>query len=374
MRLNYRSNNKELSIVGVSLLIVSVIWFIYGFHYQLQQFHLRRSRITNQPYAISRLKTVDDIIKYVQSVRTFQLRTLAGYDYSSILNDNRELSQANEVQIFPKRSGIRALSAIINDEHKIIMCTVPKVGSSTWRKFMLHLQFPDLNTTEGKKRYKAIYGQYYGPNRTDPDPHAIAKNGVKLIANLSAAEALHYYQNVSYLKLFHARNPLTRVLSAWLSKNKYSDDPTDFAIHHDNFPAFIKNLSTYSSEFLHQRSDPHIRPQVTFCDKSRGAKYDIILKFEQRESWAPILLKRIGRQGYRVPTMKRTLQALALGSHWNRSSRSAESLETILSHYDSQTLAFVQSMYADDIYELGYNDDVKLLGLAILANDLRNNS
>lgn len=126
------------------------------------------------------------------------------------------------------------LSPIINDQHSLIMCTIPKVGSSTWRKFMLNLQFPSLATADGKREYSQHYGV------TSPSPHNISQNGVKLMAQQSPSVALEYYNNPKFLKLFHIRNPITRVLSAWLSKNSLSNNPLPFAMYSPTFEIFIQ--------------------------------------------------------------------------------------------------------------------------------------
>eukprot|EP01041_Mallomonas_annulata_P007144 gene7144-14542_t len=260
------------------------------------------------------------------------------------------------------------------------MCTIPKCGSSSWRKFMLYLQFPDINTVKGKARYKAQYGQFYKPNKDEPDPHAIARNG-----------------------LFHVRNPVTRVLSAWLSKNRFSNDPTQFAIHHDSFSSFIQNLSAIGEQRLLE-ADPHIRPLHTFCDYSRGAHYDIILRFEHRDIWAPLLLQHLnlvrslgtrsnvnvdGKDKDKVDNgnrngdsnkdggmitmseaqrqvMRQSLEKLAQGSQWRKSGTGAESMEVVLAHYDTATMALVRRLYAKDITLFGYEEESQLLDLALL--------
>ena len=50
----------------------------------------------------------------------------------------------NQVTLMPKRNGVAGVSSIINDARKIIMCTVPKIDSSTWRKVMLYLEHPEF--------------------------------------------------------------------------------------------------------------------------------------------------------------------------------------------------------------------------------------
>ena len=140
----------------------------------------------------------------------------------------------NQVTLVPKRSGVRGASAIIDDVHRLLMCTIPKVGSSTWRKFMMYLSFPNIDEAHGKKHYFETYGV------KRPDFHNISKNGLKLMAVQHPTVAVEYYNDASMLKLFHSRNPLTRLLSAWLSKNAQSNDPKPFAMVHATFEKFVQ--------------------------------------------------------------------------------------------------------------------------------------
>lgn len=147
------------------------------------------------------------IFQELDKLRT-DLREQSKKHYIQQLNNYTEFYISHDIEISPKRSGIKATSAIINDQHNIIMCTIPKCGSSSWRKFMLYLQFPFLTTSQGIKQYKTVYKDAFKPNNPNPDPHAIAKNGVKLIAQLNANDALEYYKNPNYLKvcLSHSNN------------------------------------------------------------------------------------------------------------------------------------------------------------------------
>eukprot|EP00607_Mallomonas_marina_P011076 CAMPEP_0182423824 /NCGR_PEP_ID=MMETSP1167-20130531/9903_1 /TAXON_ID=2988 /ORGANISM="Mallomonas Sp, Strain CCMP3275" /LENGTH=177 /DNA_ID=CAMNT_0024603115 /DNA_START=65 /DNA_END=594 /DNA_ORIENTATION=- len=167
------------------------------------------------------------------------------------------------------------------------------------------------------------YGKYLKSNHSDPDPHAIAKNGVKLIAALNASEAVKLYRDPKYIKVFHVRNPATRLLSAWLSKNRFSNDPTSFAMHHDTFPSFVKNLSSLP-DYVLMETDPHIRPLHAFCDYSRGAHYDVIIKFEERALWSPELVSHLQLRPSLPRLTMREVQRMTLGEQWERKHKSAE--------------------------------------------------
>ncbi len=157
---------------------------------------------------------------------------------TSMINSSllRAWYTSNKVVLRKRRSGTAAVSAIVNDEHKLIMCTIPKIDSTSWRKVMLYLEHPELYSPETLK------------NAGKPDQHNLRNNGVKIIAQQTPAEALRYYNNPDYLKVFHTRNPMVRVLSAWISKNNVSANPIPFAANYSTFDAFVKVSVFFSGE------------------------------------------------------------------------------------------------------------------------------
>lgn len=157
------------------------------------------------------------------------------FQYDTIFTGQHEMwYTSNKVVLHPKRSGVRGASAIIDETHRLLMCTIPKIGSSTWRKFMLYLTFPNLDEAHGKR----YYFETFGVKR--PDFHNISKNGLKLMAVQHPTTALEYYNDPSLLKVLHSRNPVTRLLSAWLSKNAESRDPKPFAMRFPTFGDFVQ--------------------------------------------------------------------------------------------------------------------------------------
>lgn len=145
-------------------------------------------------------------------------------------NSRSEWYVRHPITLHPKRNGVAAVSAIINDPLRIIMCTVPKIDSTTWRKVMLYLERPSL--------YRGTRHQGSREEKP-PDQHNIKKNGVKLMAMQSPQEANRYYNDPGYMKFFHCRNPVMRALSAWLSKNAKSSNPIAFAADYSTFDAFV---------------------------------------------------------------------------------------------------------------------------------------
>ena len=161
--------------------------------------------VVSKPYE----EVNNQILLYFINQR-FEIRNGTYSHYESKFNTKLV---AQSIVLRPKRSGVRGVSAIYNDKYRIIMCTVPKVGSSSWREFMLYLQYPEIATRSGYSRYVSEHTAALKSSKYI-DPHAIARNGVKLIASLPEKEALQYYQNASYLKVFE-------LLLTYLKKNSY---------------------------------------------------------------------------------------------------------------------------------------------------------
>lgn len=138
-------------------------------------------------------------------------------------------------------------TAIIDDNYKIIMCSIPKVGCTQWRKLMLLLAVPEMETHFRNFEYGL---NYTGPGKVAkfnprfkrhfaiPNVHGF--QDVKTMYRLSDNDKLKYYNNASYLKVVHVRNPVTRILSAWLSKNNQSDDRHPWAENCATFKEFVE--------------------------------------------------------------------------------------------------------------------------------------
>ena len=66
------------------------------------------------------------------------------------------------------------------------------------------------------------------------------------MAHQSPAAANMYYNDPSYTKFFHCRNPIIRLLSAWISKNAYSKNPIPFAADYPTFEDFVHVIPAIS--------------------------------------------------------------------------------------------------------------------------------
>jgi len=90
------------------------------------------------------------------------------------------------------------------------------------------------------------------------------------------------FNDPDFLKVILVRNPVTRLLSAWLDKR---EDPSEW------FSVFY--TTSFADFVAHPKRDPralhsneHFRPQADFCDLPSGARYDFVAKVEERMEWA----------------------------------------------------------------------------------------
>lgn len=144
------------------------------------------------------------------------------------------VSQPTNFTLNPLVRSSPRYTAIYDNNRKIIMCTVPKVACTQWRKLMLLLARPE--------RAQAFSNFYLGKNYTGKGkvpkwnaalnmsvniPNVHNFDDVTVIYSLSDNLKEQYYNDRRFLKVIHVRNPLTRVLSAWLSKSKDNMDALD---------------------------------------------------------------------------------------------------------------------------------------------------
>jgi hypothetical protein len=93
---------------------------------------------------------------------------------------------------------------------------------------------------------------------------------------------------------------------------------------------------------------------------NRGAHYDVILKFENRQYWGNLLLKYL-----RVEDDKRFIGMVNVSQ---RNFMGADVMRVIMKHYNIGTLNVVKRIYKKDIELFNYGDDIKFLENVIRSN------
>ena len=155
---------------------------------------------------------------------------------------------------------------IVNDEHQVIYCYVPKVACSNWKRVLIALS-KNVDPLEVKK------------------PH-----GRKVLKSLNKNSNLTevYAKLRTYLKFVFVRNPLERLLSAYRSKfeidspwanyyrkrlgrkiiKNFRRNATKESLekgHDVKFDEFLKYISNLSSKNHARAFDEHWKPISDLC-------------------------------------------------------------------------------------------------------------
>ncbi|XP_006818412.1 carbohydrate sulfotransferase 11-like [Saccoglossus kowalevskii] len=180
---------------------------------------------------------------------------------------------------------------IYNDEYKFMLCAVPKVATTSWKRVFLVLQ-GDANSTESLY-HKEVQHRYHYP---------------KLVSLYGQEEK---FKLSMYTKVVFVREPFHRILSAYRNKlevvdtaiyrkiygraivKKYRKNPSPFSLKTGSdvtFHEFVEYLADPKTTFTHM--DMHWRPMFKLCDVC-NRNFDIIGKFEELQEDALYVLQRI---------------------------------------------------------------------------------
>lgn len=169
---------------------------------------------------------------------------------------------------------------IVDDKHKIIYCTIPKVSSTTWKRVLRDLRGLDKNVgVYSKNLWRCLY-QYTEEERS------------KRIE--------------TYFKFLFVREPLHRLLSAYKDKfmrrdrtaSKTAREQIVKAYRPQDYKPNYNDINITFAEFIQFFSNdvprnPHWLQYEKLCHPC-GITYDFIGHLETLEDDAPLLLKIAG--------------------------------------------------------------------------------
>ncbi|XP_078370233.1 carbohydrate sulfotransferase 14-like [Oculina patagonica] len=179
---------------------------------------------------------------------------------------------------------ILAKHILVNDEHKFLFCSVPKVACSNWKRVMMVL--------DGKA------------NDSNDILHVNHKN-FTFLADLPPLDAKRKLQE--YYKFMFVREPLARLLSAYKDKFflNYSHNfhrrygTKIVTLLRENAEAnstgedvSLKEFLQYVTESRVEDMNEHWMPFYELCQPC-AVSYDFIGSFENLESDAPQVLKEL---------------------------------------------------------------------------------
>lgn len=246
-------------------------------------------------------------------------------------------------------------------DRNLAVCMIPKNGCTYWKSLILRMQ--------GNVEW------------ANPDHSAVHK-----AAKSEVSRGWTLFEKPDVLTLMLVRNPVARVLSAYLDK---ATNITGY--YHEMLQPFNPDLhgpASFTQFVLHiqhsveqGKADPHWKLQSDACALPGGAEWDIHLKVECRALWGPSLFNRYdmhrwtdsgwgsdGRQPFiptgsvgAAPTEIRDMEANdPAGTHIH----GADQVSQLCKWYTEENFLRVVSIYVSDILQFGYTDDVERLASA----------
>jgi len=207
-------------------------------------------------------------------------------------------------------------------EEPFAFCTIPKNGCSRWRRFLRRVQ--------GIEDYMSYPHDYATNGLLYPSdflslPSSSVNNETYATSNQMSSSLL--FDDPHMLRVAIVRDPLSRLLSAWLEKIHNSDQPWNRrmpdactatgAAWREDFPTFVKCMHADTQQkqqvpalsargrrqrHLRRTRDPcswdeHFAPQTCKCHL-RTMKYDLLVSVEGYTDWFRPLLQCLGVEPY----------------------------------------------------------------------------
>eukprot|EP00746_Dinoflagellata_sp_MGD_P164429 gnl/MRDRNA2_/MRDRNA2_93050_c0_seq1.p1 gnl/MRDRNA2_/MRDRNA2_93050_c0~~gnl/MRDRNA2_/MRDRNA2_93050_c0_seq1.p1 ORF type:complete len:395 (+),score=77.54 gnl/MRDRNA2_/MRDRNA2_93050_c0_seq1:85-1269(+) len=210
------------------------------------------------------------------------------------------------------------------------VCTPPKNGCSRWKRLLRRIQ--------GFQDYMR-------------DPHDWRTSGLVMAGQQPPQVQRKLWTKPGIFKMMLARNPLERLLSAWLSKKKVFKLPLHFGV----FTKMLDNKKWAGANV-------HWKPQTFLCDSpAKGFHYDFVANVEDRDVWMPKLEEFLGIKRYtRSGWGSNGLQAFSKAeSKFGSVDTGATKLKVLKKYYTPEIFRRVCRYYRNDIAVLGYKKDVK---------------
>lgn len=200
------------------------------------------------------------------------------------LTDQKDITASSLSQIF------------YDDSFKLVLCTVPKAGTTNWQRVLSTLK-SNFSTKPEDWRGQKIYKQANRLSKYLPDSDDVTRYELQKKVN-----------DEDFLKVISVRHPLTRLLSAWRDKfalvdgsqywhkkygnyinEKYSqpDEPAD-PKHYVTWLSFLRYIAAEPEQYF----DYHWRSFWKFC-KPCSIRYDFIVKSETSEQDAREVFKHL---------------------------------------------------------------------------------
>jgi len=168
-------------------------------------------------------------------------------------------------------------------------------------------------------------------------------------------EVAAVYRNHTIQKIKLVRNPLTRVLAAWLTwvskKAKGTYNWVD-----EKFSDFVKHS-------MRRRTNCHWARQLRFCSEDEGLEYELY-RVEERKTWGPQLLQRLGLlEDAKVAGGIRTVP------HNHCPGHDCSATPLMLKYYTLELVQIVAEHFAEEIHRYNYTEQVRKWEVAVTNED-----
>ncbi|KAE8587337.1 hypothetical protein XENTR_v10021936 [Xenopus tropicalis] len=242
--------------------------------------------------------------------------------------------QSNLSKPFGRMSPFVARSLFVEQKHKFIICAVPKVGCTNWKRIILLLK---LNlSTEVHFEHNAIHESAF----------------LKRLSDYPADQQRMMLTN--YTKVMFTRHPFQRIVSAYRDKFLH---PGDYYKHIANIiksqvrkvntpePVTFKEFVQYIVQQVPTWLDIHWMPMHLLCDPC-NINYNILGKFETLKRDSDQVLKTIGApSNLKYPELKQ----------YNESRTDTNIVDKYFSTLPLNVLDLLVKLYNHDFMLFGYS-------------------
>ncbi|KAI0226987.1 Carbohydrate sulfotransferase 11, partial [Lamellibrachia satsuma] len=234
----------------------------------------------------------------------------------------------------------------VDDKHHFLYCEVPKVACTNWKRVLL-IMSGKMNTTDPKKlRPSLVHGE-------------LSYRYLRTLVSYSPDEIEYRLRN--YFKVMFVRNPLERILSAYINKftqkystyfrkrygrrivRRYRENPSEQSLQRGDDVTF--------NEFVQYILDPQTTQSIAFNAHWRQyyklcrpciVNYDYIGKYETLAYDVRNVLRKLNVSNIRFPA------SVSSGR------RTADLVKSVYANISTEELHSLWKLYAVDFEMFGY--------------------
>ena len=262
--------------------------------------HLRERHNLRQPSHIL-LNTTGDGVAHSQMASWMMTQAHRHHLVDTVCENEAVSEDARIEKLMSELSHLQSDTLYVDQQHKVLYCSVPKVACSSWKGVLASLTgAPEVNGSTPSQILEVHNKDF------------MTKIGLRQLRDYSFAEAIDIVKH--YKKFLMVRHPMERLISAYRDKfikdNKwtqgfhkrygrriiriYRAEPSSQSLqrgHDVTFPEFL-SFVTDTRVPEKYRWNPHWAPYQDLCLPCH-INYDYILKYDSFDTDADMLLRRL---------------------------------------------------------------------------------